>query len=47
MGEPRLIVVCRDPVMAVGLFGRRRLMSRVGLTVDDEPAFLEAVARRG
>lgn len=41
MGEPRLIVVCREPVVAVGLLGRRRVVSRVGLTVDDEQGFVE------
>lgn len=43
MGEPRWVILCREPVMAVGLFGRRRMVNRVGLTVDEEPAFVAAL----
>lgn len=47
MGEPRVMILCREPVVAVGLFGRRRMVNRVGLTVDEEPAFVAALHARG
>ena len=47
MGEPQLMLICREPVLAIGLFGRRRMVDRVGLTVDEEPTFVEALRVRG
>lgn len=47
MGEPRLLLVCREPVVAVGLLGRRRHVRQIGLTIDDEKAFLESLRQHG
>lgn len=46
MGEPRLMIVLRQPLIAQGLLGRTRETAHVGLSVDDETAFLRAIDTR-
>jgi hypothetical protein len=45
-GDPRLLICCKQPVVVRGLFGIKREVCRIGLTVDDEKLFLEALQQR-
>lgn len=45
-GDPRLIIRCRQPVVVQGLFGIKREVSLLGLSVDDEKNFLETLQQR-
>lgn len=46
IGEPRLVLDLAQPLTATGPYGFTRQVSRIGLTVDDEPRFLAAIAAR-
>lgn len=46
LGEPRLVLELRRPVVAHGPYGLTREVTRIGLSVDDEPRFLRAVEAR-
>jgi len=45
-GDPRLVIHCKQPVLVQGLFGIKREVSRLGVTVDDEKLFLEILQQR-
>ncbi len=45
-GDPRLVIHCKHPVVVLGLFGIKREVSRIGLAVDDEKRFVEALQQR-
>lgn len=45
-GEPRVLIRCQRPVVVQGLFGIKREVSCLGLTIDDEKAFLEMLQQR-
>lgn len=46
MGEPRLAVRLAQPVPVHGLLGRTRIASLIGLSLDDEAAFIAAVSQQ-
>ncbi|HRX04792.1 MAG: hypothetical protein KDI07_17510 [Anaerolineae bacterium] len=43
MGEARLVIVLREPATVHGLLGRTKETAHIGVSVDDEAAFLAAV----
>jgi len=45
-GDPRFVIHCKQPVLVQGLFGIKREVCRIGLTVDDEKVFLETRRQR-
>lgn len=45
-GDPRLVIHCKRTVLAKGLFGIKRKVNRIGLSVDDEKLFLEELNKR-
>jgi hypothetical protein len=45
-GDPRLVIHCKRPVMVKGLFGIKREVSQIGLTVDDEKLFRKELSKR-
>lgn len=45
-GEPRLVLVLRQPVIVRGLFGLQKQALRIGLTVDDEGRFRAEVGKK-
>jgi len=45
-GDPRLVIYCKQPVVAQGVFGIKREVSRLGVTVDDEKLFVETLQQR-
>lgn len=44
IGEARLVMHLVEPVQAVGLLGRRKLVSRVGVALDDDKGFAAALS---
>ena len=45
-GEPRLVIVCQQPVETLDFFGRPTLARVMGVTVDDERSFLAYLNER-
>ena len=45
-GDPRLVIHCKRPVLAQGLFGIKREVRRLGVTVDEEKFFMETLHHR-
>lgn len=45
-GAPHWVIICKQPVLVRGLFGIKRVVSRIGLTVDDERSFIESLQQR-
>lgn len=45
-GDPRFVIHCKQQVMVRGLFGIKREVSQIGLSVDDEKLFREELNRR-
>ncbi|MCI0697760.1 hypothetical protein L0337_37905 [candidate division KSB1 bacterium] len=43
-GQPRLVIDLKQPVIVTGLFGITRKVRRIGLAVDDERQFREALS---
>lgn len=46
VGDPQLVLLLKRPVVVEGLFGIERHVSRIGLFLDDLPAFRSELARR-
>lgn len=46
MGEPRLVIVLREATTAHGLLGRIKQTAHIGVSVDDEAAFLRVASAR-
>lgn len=46
-GAPRLLLHCKAPVLVRGLFGIKRMVTQIGLSVDEEKLFLESMHARG
>jgi hypothetical protein len=44
--QPRLMIYLKQPVLVTGLFGIKKRVQRIGLTVDDEGRFREALSKR-
>jgi hypothetical protein len=45
-GQPHLVINLKQPVIVTGLFGIKKKVQRIGLTVDDEKQFREALNKR-
>ncbi len=45
-GAPRLLLRCKAPVLVQGLFGIKRVITQIGLCVDEEQLFLESMRSR-
>ncbi len=45
-GAPRLVLHCKQPTLVQGLFGIKRMVSQIGLYIDEEKLFLERVQSR-
>lgn len=45
-GQPRLVIGLKQPVLVTGLFGIKKKAQRIGLAVDDERQFREALRKR-
>ena len=45
-GSPRLVINLKQPVIVAGLFGIKREVQRIGLAVDNERQFHEALSER-
>ena len=43
-GAPRLVLELSRPVEVMGVYGLRRRVDSIALTVDDEERFIEALA---
>ncbi|NUO80412.1 hypothetical protein HUU05_10080 [candidate division KSB1 bacterium] len=46
-GSPRLVLHCKAPVLVHGLFGLKRVVTQIGLSIDEEKLFLERAQARG
>jgi hypothetical protein len=44
-GQPRLVIRLKQPVIVTGLFGITKEVQRIGLAVDDERQFQEALSK--
>ncbi|NUM73852.1 hypothetical protein HUU40_05785 [candidate division KSB1 bacterium] len=45
-GDPRFVIHCKQQVMMLGLFGIKREVRQIGLSVDDEKLFREELRKR-
>jgi len=43
LGEPNLLIELHEPVLAEGLYGRRKLVSRLGVSADDPAGFTRSL----
>lgn len=46
LGKPTYLVVCKEPVVAQGLYGIRKRVTTIGFALDDTPAFEAALQAR-
>jgi hypothetical protein len=47
LDAPRYVIELRQPVLATGIYGQRRVVSRIGISVDNPEAFLAAMVDNG
>ncbi len=45
-GDPRFVIHCKQQVMVLGLFGIKREVRQIGLSVDEEKLFREELGKR-
>ncbi|MCC7352592.1 MAG: hypothetical protein IT330_02455 [Anaerolineae bacterium] len=45
-GEPRLVLRLKEPALVMGFFGKTQAVSLLGITVDDEKAFVTELNKR-
>jgi len=45
INEPQWILELHEPAFAYGVYGRRRMITRLGIATDDPNAFAEVVTR--